>query len=199
MGGNGKRIPEILSMDEQRAVLTQINPKTIAGLRNLAIVSLLLNAGLRAGEVVGLRWANLDPDSGRLKVRGKGDRERIIWLGKADVALLLAWRAAQPPSSKQPPSSSLVFTSLADGNRPVCGRWLRSFINRIAARSGIFKPVHCHTLRHTFATDLYRKTKNLRLVQKALGHASINTTTIYTHIIDEELEMAMKGLRGDEI
>jgi integrase/recombinase XerD len=189
------RIPETLTADEQGRLERHLRKKNgSAGLRNLVMVHLMVNAGLRAGEVRGLRWANLDAESGRLKIRGKGNRERIIWLGKADVALLLAWRAAQPPSSK-PPSSNLVFTSLADGNRPVCGRWLRGFINRIAARSGIFKPVHCHTLRHTFATDLYRQTKNLRLVQKALGHASINTTTIYTHITDEELEMAMKELR----
>ena len=84
------------------------------------------------------------------------------------------------------PSSDLLFTSL-DGSRPISERWLRKMVKRVAEQAGIVKDIHPHSLRHTFATDLLRATKNLRLVQKALGHSNIETTTIYAHIVDEEL------------
>ena len=70
-------------------------------------------------------------------------------------------------------------------------------VKRMVARAGIEKDIHPHSLRHTFATDLYRKTKNLRITQKALGHSNIATTEIYTHIVDDELENALKSLRED--
>jgi len=72
-------------------------------------------------------------------------------------------------------------------------------VKRKAKKAGIDKDVHPHTLRHSFATDLYRESKNLRLVQKALGHSSISTTEIYTHIVDEELEKEMKFFRSKEV
>ena len=77
-------------------------------------------------------------------------------------------------------------------------RYLRQLVNRLADRAELAESekVSPHTLRHTFATDLYRETKNLRLVQKALGHASIQTTEIYTHIVDEELEEALRCFRS---
>ena len=75
-------------------------------------------------------------------------------------------------------------------------RYIRDFVKRYSFKKGIKKDVHPHTLRHSFATDLFRKTGNIRLVQKALGHASIATTMIYTHIVDEQLESALKSFRS---
>jgi len=75
-------------------------------------------------------------------------------------------------------------------------RYVRDFVKRYALKVNIKKDVHPHTLRHSFATDLLRSTGNIRLVQKALGHVSIATTMIYTHIVDEQLESALKGLRN---
>ena len=72
-------------------------------------------------------------------------------------------------------------------------------VKRKAKKAGIDKDIHPHTLRHSFATDLYRESKNLRLVQKALGHSSISATEVYTHIIDEELEKEMKFFRSKEV
>jgi integrase/recombinase XerD len=89
----------------------------------------------------------------------------------------------------------LIFTNLK--GKPLTGRYIRWMVAEAAAAAGItYKEVHPHTLRHTFATDLLRATKNLRLVQKALGHERIATTQIYTHIVDEELEDAMKNFRN---
>ncbi len=74
-------------------------------------------------------------------------------------------------------------------------RYVREFVKRYAVKAGIKKGVHPHTLRHSFATDLLRDAKNIRLVQKALGHVSISTTLIYTHIVDEQLEQAFRSFR----
>jgi len=78
---------------------------------------------------------------------------------------------------------------------PVSHRYVQKMVDNYSEKAGIDKNVHPHTLRHTFATDLYRETGKIRLVQKALGHADLSTTMIYTHIVDEELEGAMKSFR----
>ena len=91
--------------------------------------------------------------------------------------------------------TSPIFLNLKGG--PLTDRYVRKMVAQVTAAAGItYKQVHPHTLRHSFATDLLRATKNLRLVQKALGHARIETTTIYTHICDDEMEDAMKNFRN---
>ncbi len=189
-----RRIPEVLDSEEQARMLRELERSdSLTTLRNLALIRLLLNAGLRAREARELKIKHLDFKTGRLKVRGKGRKERVVWLSADDLALLRAWLDRRP-SGKRAPSGDLLFTSL-DGSRPVNERWLRRMVKRVAEQAGIVKDIHPHSLRHTFATDLLRSTKNLRLVQKALGHSNIETTTIYAHIVDEELESAMKELR----
>ena len=97
------------------------------------------------------------------------------------------------------PESSYLFPT-RDGGR-LSTRYLRQLVSRLADRAELAESekVSPHTLRHTFATDLYRETKNLRLVQKALGHASIQTTEIYTHVVDEELEEALRSFRSPKV
>jgi len=184
------KIPNFLDLEEQARLVRELEQSnSLSALRNLIMVKLLLNAGLRAGEVRGLMTTNLNLAAGRLKVLGKRKKERIVWLNQDDVRLLQEWLRRRRPTS-----SNLVFTTL-DGRRPVNDRWLRDMVRRMSKRAGIVKNIHPHSLRHTFATDLLRQTKNLRLVQKALGHSNIQTTTIYAHIVDDELENAMKELR----
>jgi len=199
--GNGRRgprrIPEVLDLQEQRQLLSQLEPtNTLLKLRNFTMLRILLNCGLRSAELCNLKTQNIDFKTGKMKVRGKGDKERILWIGDDDLLLLKAW-LEQRPSSNLMSSSKLVFTSL-DGKRPICSRWLRKLLPRLAKRAGIDKRVHVHTCRHSFASDLLRKTKNLVIVQCALGHTSINTTAIYTHISNPEMEIALKNLRNGE-
>jgi len=123
---------------------------------------------------------------------GKGDKERIVWLGKADVKLIRAYLKARPGSQTH---ESHIFLNLK-GKR-VSSRYVPKMVAEAAATAGIDgKRVHPHILRHSFATDLLRATKNLRLVQEALGHEDLATTRIYTHIVNEELEKAMKNFRN---
>ncbi|MDD5466150.1 MAG: tyrosine-type recombinase/integrase, partial [Candidatus Omnitrophica bacterium] len=104
-----------------------------------------------------------------------------------DLAHLQQWRSIRPPGGPH------LFCTLAGGR--LSDRYVRDMVKRYARRAGIDKDVHPHTLRHTFATDLLKETKNIRLVQRALGHVSLSTTMIYTHIVDDQLEAALKNFR----
>jgi integrase/recombinase XerD len=186
-----QRLPEVLTHDEQEALLGQPNAKNLIGLRNLCLLRLMLNTGLRAAEVLKVKTRDIDWSSNKLMVRqGKGKKDHSSWVGEEDLALLQLWVAKKA----RIPESEWLFTS-RDG-KLILTRYLRCMVKRLAKKAGICKDVHPHTLRHTFATDLYRQTKNLRLTQKALGHSQISSTMIYTHIVDDELEEALKTFRA---
>ena len=187
----GRTIPEVLTGDEQAALLAQPGRRYPTGLRNYCILRMMLNAGLRNSEVCDVRVGDLDLTSGRLKVRGKGRKQRIVWVGEDDLEWLGKWMERR---STLPDPRGRLFSTLKGG--PVSPRYLQQMVKRMVARAGIEKEIHPHSLRHSFATDLYRKSKNLRITQKALGHASVATTEIYTHIVDDEMEEAMKSLRS---
>jgi integrase/recombinase XerD len=153
------------------------------------MLRLMLDAGLRVGEVLALQVRDLDWTAGKLMIRqGKGAKDRVVWINEDLLALLREWR------ERRPAANGLLFTTLKGGE--LDARYIREMVKRLARKAGIEKDIHPHLLRHTMATDLLRATKNLRLVQKALGHSNITTTTIYAHIVDGELEEAMKELRS---
>ncbi|MFH1595739.1 MAG: tyrosine-type recombinase/integrase [Pseudomonadota bacterium] len=200
-----RKIPDVLMAGEQKLLLQQLLPppggetgetepgrplNSLTRLRNFCLMRLMLNSGMRCSETLHLRRRDLDPATGKLKVHGKGGKERILWLCEADVNLLLGYLNNQPGKPED-----LIFISLK--GKPLSDRYIRWMMTEVATAAGItYKNIHPHTLRHSFATDLLRATKNLRLVQKALGHEWIGTTQIYTHIVDEELEMALKTFRN---
>ena len=186
-----QRLPEVLTQEEQEALLGQPNANNLIGLRNLCLLRLMLNTGLRAAEVLNIKTRDIDWNSGKLMVRqGKGKKDRSSWIGEEDLALLQRWVIKKARF----PESAWLFTS-RDG-KLIQTRYLRFMVKRLAKKAGISVDVHPHTLRHTFATDLYRQTKNLRLTQKALGHSQISSTMIYTHIVDDEMEEALKTFRA---
>jgi len=186
------RIPEVLTESEQTALLAQPNPRYPTGARNKTMMQLMLDTGLRLSEVTFLRWRDIDLTTGKLMVRqGKGAKDRTLWIGEDDLELLQEWRERQAKDVQGSPAH--VFTTLA--GRPVSTRYVQQAVKRYAVKAGIEKDVHPHTLRHSFATDLYRATSKIRLVQKALGHSNLSTTMIYTHVFDEELEGALKSFR----
>ena len=199
--GNGKRrgrkLPEVLEESDQARLLALCEPAdTLPKLRSKAILRLFLNTGLRSSELINLQVADIDWPSGKLFVRdGKGSKDRVLWIGKDDLALLKSYLGASSKSASS--SNHPVFTSL-DGTKKLCSRWLRRWIKALAEKAGLRPTLHLHSLRHSAATDLYRKTGNLRLVQRVLGHSSVATTEIYTHIFDREVAEAMKNLRNQE-
>lgn len=187
-----KKIPDVLSIDEQERLLDQFNLRYMTPQRNKTMIHLFLNTGLRLSEMTHLKWHDVDLMTGQLKVvEGKGLKDRILWLDEESLTMLGKWKQRQ---FKEWGRSDLVFTTRT--LRPLDGKAVRSMIKTYSEKAGIKKHITTHSLRHTFASDLLRDTKNIRIVQKALGHADISSTQIYTHIVDEELEEALKSFRS---
>jgi len=185
--GKGRKLPEVLTSDELKGLLKQPNQKAPTGLRNLCILAIMSYAGLRSAEIINLKPSHINLQTGEIVVRGgKGKKDRILWVQEEVIELLRKWRKVRP-------EGDLFFSTLKGSI--LSDRYLRDMVKRYAKRAGINKNISPHTLRHTFATDLLRQTKNIRLVQKALGHSDLSTTMIYTHIVDTELEEALKIFR----
>lgn len=181
-------LPDILTPEEQQKLLAAPNPKVPTGLRNLCIIRIMLNAGLRCSEVLNLTPAHVNLNTGLIRITNtKTGVDRNLWLYDDDLDLVRQWSDIRPAKSKY------LFCTLKGGQ--LSGRYVRQMVKLMAERAGLKKRIHPHLLRHTFASDMLRQTGNIRLVQKALGHASLNNTMIYTHIVDTELEDAMKNFR----
>ena len=193
-----RKIPEILYKEEQELLLSQFNTRYPTQERNRTMIKLMLDTGLRLAEVINLKRNHiyLEGDVNRLKVKeGKGAKDRTLWIAKKSVEYLSSWRKRQKEEvakRNERNNLNLVFSTLK-GNK-LHPRNVRQMMYNYSNKAAI-KKVNPHMLRHTFATDFLRETKNIRMVQKALGHADISTTMIYTHIVDDELENAMKNLR----
>ena len=180
-----RRLPEILTRDEAQALLSAPNGYYRTGQRDRCMLKLMLNSGLRPSEVLNLTWRDVDLQTGKVMVReGKGKKDRQVWVAEGTLELMRKWREASP-------ESPYCFPTLK--GRRINDRVFRAMVKRRALKVGIDKDVHPHTLRHTYATELYRETKDIRLVQKVLGHADLSTTMIYTHIVDDHMETAMRG------
>lgn len=181
-----KRLPKVLTADEQRALVAQPNPRYASGLRNRCLIRIGLEVGLRASELTHLRPEHLDMLTCRLVVReGKGAKDRVLWISD-DLRDLIGWWLERRPTSPW------LFPT-RDGGQ-IDTRYLRTMVKHYAVKAGVSEAerVTPHVLRHTFATDLLRETKNIILVQKALGHSDVSTTMIYTHVQDDELEEALR-------
>lgn len=192
--GRAFRIPDVLAPSEQKAFFRVVKgPRGRIGraknsLRNLAIVSLMLDAGLRVAEVLNLTWNDINLSRGEIHVKGgEGKKDRILWIAGDTLSYVRTLRRQKTNHTER------IFCT--NSGKPIDSRYVRRLIKSYGQAAGIKKDVHPHMLRHSFATDLLRKTGNLRLLQVALGHADISTTTIYTHIANPELEFAMKNLR----
>lgn len=186
-----KRLPSVLTEAERKALLSGPNKKKPTGFRNYLLILYFLNLGLRVSEAINLRLDHVDWGSGRVTIlAGKNDRDRVLWLQDHLLEASQRWLELRPSAG------DYLFCTL--GGAPLIDRYIREFVGRYATKGGIKKRVHPHCLRHTFATDLLSETKDIRLVQKALGHASVATTMIYTHVVDERLEFALRNFRGVE-
>jgi integrase/recombinase XerD len=181
-----RRLPKVLTPAEQRALLVQFNRRYASSLRNLLAVRLMLECGLRCGEVVAVRPEHIDLDTCRLLVReGKGGKDRVVWFSDDLRDLLVRWMERRPASEWLLPTRHGTQANT---------RYLRELVKRKALAAGVSEAdwVTPHTLRHTFAADLFRRERNILLVQRALGHSSVMTTQIYTHLSDFEVERAMR-------
>ena len=181
-----RRIPDVLDPGEVEKLLAAPDTTTILGKRDRAILELLYATGARVSEVTGLELAGVNLDYRFIRCIGKGNKERIIPLGTAAIDAVQTYLdEARPKLAKDLPRPELILNK----NGRALGRirvW--SLVKQYAARAGITKRVSPHTLRHSFATHLLSGGADLRAVQEMLGHASISTTQIYTHVDRDRLK-----------
>lgn len=192
------KLPKVLSEEEQRRFLAQFNTRYPSPHRNLLLCRLMLEAGLRVGEAVALRPEHIDLDTCRVVVReGKGAKDRVVWITDELRDLVAEWLERRAEWLEEREACPWLFPT-RHGTQ-VKKRYVRAMVKRTARKAEVQEAdrVSPHTLRHSFATDLLRETTNLRLVQKALGHADISTTQIYTHLTDGELEAAMRSPKAN--
>ncbi len=193
-------LPTVLNQQEQSALLDEPNPCYPIEFRNLVFLRIELHDGLRLPEMCSLSWDQIDLDKGKIYVRGIRVKDRILWMSEDDLALLKKWKRWQEQELKKrmlrqqdtDNQSNLVFTDLT--GRPVSKQYLRRMVAVNADLAGLDREVYPHTLRHTFATDLYLKTGNLRLVQKALGFQHLSGARMYKCAAERKLRKAMKNL-----
>ncbi|MFA5090127.1 MAG: site-specific tyrosine recombinase XerD [Candidatus Omnitrophota bacterium] len=181
-----KRIPETLSLNEIETLLTQPDIRSIQGIRDRAILETLYATGMRVSEAVNLKTDNVNLDIGFLRCIGKGNKERVIPLGKKAIISIKRYLEAVRPGLLKKNESEFIFLSRL-GKR-ISRQSLWKMIRKYARQARIKKPLKPHILRHSFATHLLERGADLRSVQEMLGHANISTTQIYTHISRERLK-----------
>lgn len=181
-----RKLPAVLTFEEIEKMLAAVDLSKDEGGRNKAILETMYSCGLRVSEVISLRISNIYEAPGFIRVIGKGDKERMIPIGKAALKYISIYRENirrhLPIPSK---FSDIVF--LNKRGNPLSRVMIFYIIKDLAEKAGISKNISPHTFRHSFATHLIEGGADLRAVQQMLGHESITTTEIYTHIDREYL------------
>ena len=175
-----KRLPKALTNAEIETLLEPESPETPPNLCDQAVLELAYASGLRLAELRNLRLEQLHLDAGFLNVIGKGNKERVVPVGQKAVEALNRYIAAGRPKLVTPRSPASVFLTKRGTPFAAVTLWLR--IKRRARRAGVARNVTPHMLRHSFATHLLEHGADLRVIQELLGHASISTTEVYTHV-----------------
>lgn len=188
-------LPTILSKDHLTALIEAADDTTPGGLRNRAILELMYAAGVRLSEIVGLDLESLDLAEHTVRVRGKGNKERIVLIGQPAARALARYLRDGRPQLADDPCPALFLNR--DGTR-LSGRSMQKVVRQHALRAGLGEGVHPHLLRHSFATHLLDGGAELRVVQELLGHSTPVTTQVYTHVTEERqrdtMESARRGL-----
>ena len=174
----GRYLPEVLSVQEVDDIIASVDTSTPAGLRDRAILEVLYGCGLRVSEAAGLRMSDIFAKEGFLRIVGKGDKERIIPLGEMAAEALEAWYGARP----EPCRGYEDFVFLNRSGKSLSRVSIFNIVKKQAMLAGVRKEISPHTFRHSFATHLVENGADLRVVQEMLGHESILTTEIYTHM-----------------
>jgi len=169
-----RKLPQVLDPDEAKA-LVEVPTDAPLGLRDRALLELFYSSGLRLSELCALRWRDLDLADALVNVLGKGNKQRSVPLGSHARTALAEWRGSTGAAN-----DAHVFPGRGGG--PISPRAVQLRMRHLAQQQGLFKRVHPHLLRHSFASHILESSGDLRGVQELLGHADIATTQIYTHL-----------------
>lgn len=186
----GRKLPEVLTVEEINKIVDAIDRSTPEGERNKAMLETLYSSGLRVSELVTLKISNLFLDAGFIKVTGKGDKERIVPIGKFAAKYVNIYKDNVRSKIKvKKEHEDILF--LNNRGTELTRVMVFTIIKTLAAKAGLKKKISPHTFRHSFATHLIEGGADLRAVQEMLGHESITTTEIYTHLDREYLRDAI--------
>ena len=188
-----RTLPGYLRLEEVERLLRQPDETTPLGLRDRAMFEVLYSTGLRVSELVSLRVSDLDTKVGCVRCIGKGDKERIVPIGRKALVMVEKYlrEARALLTSRGRTSSPALFVNRRGGALSRVGIW--KILSAYGRRAGLRVPIKPHMLRHSFATHLLERGADLRSVQLMLGHADISTTQIYTHVVEERLKQIYKA------
>ncbi|HUJ40170.1 MAG TPA: site-specific tyrosine recombinase XerD [Candidatus Acidoferrales bacterium] len=186
-----KGLPVFLSLSEVDKLLAMPDASTPLGLRDSAMLEVLYSTGLRVSELVGLRLSEVDLSMGCVRCIGKGNKERLVPLGRAALQTLRRYLANARPELLRGPGSPLLFLNHHGGRISRVGFW--KILKTYGRRAGLPPKLSPHKLRHSFATHLLERGADLRSVQAMLGHADISTTQIYTHVTQARLRQVYRA------
>lgn len=180
-----KKLPNFLQHDELKTIFDSIDMSTSLGLRNRLIIELLYATGIRVSELTSLKLNNIDQNNNEIRILGKGNKERIVFFGEyAKKFLNLYINEARDELLDGNKSEYLLINN--NGTK-LTSRGVELVVNEVVKKAALKHNISPHVLRHTFATDLLNNGADLKSVQELLGHESLSTTQIYTHITNERL------------
>jgi len=180
-----KHLPNFLQPDELQSIFDSIELETPLGIRNRLIIELLYATGLRVSELVSLELKDINFSSHEIRVTGKGDKERIVFFGDYALKYLKMYLNRSRSILLNGKKEDILLLN-KDGN-PITARGIEVVIDKIVNEAALKHNISPHVIRHTFATDMLNNGADLKSVQELLGHSSLSTTQIYTHITNERL------------
>lgn len=184
-----KHLPEVLSVEEIDAMIAQIDMSKAEGHRNRAIIEMLYGSGLRVSELIELKLSNIYREEGYMRILGKGSKQRLVPISPIADEQFSYWLADRNMLDIKPEATDIAF--LNHYGRQLTRAMIFTIVKRLAEAAGIQKTISPHTLRHSFATHLLQNGADLRIIQQLLGHESIVTTEIYTHVNIQDLREAV--------
>ena len=178
-----KKLPKYLTINEVEKMLNAPDMSDTLGIRDAFILELLYVSGIRVSELVNIKLSDVETSEKKIKILGKGSKERYVLYGSRCKDLLNKYMSVRNIFLKNPNE----YLILSKTGRKLNTREVRNIINRIKTKAGVDISISPHTFRHTFATHMLNEGADLRAVQELLGHENLSTTTIYTHLTNEKL------------